>query len=113
MKVDIKRGWFETVICSARKGQDARLRRTLEARATLRQRQDGCRASWVSRSLDGQPMFLVQSWFTDEAAWRTISEHVEKTLGPHDALESLLAGPPLVGAFEGPIMPVEEHHDDA
>ena len=29
-KSDVRRGWFETVICSARRGQDARLRRALE-----------------------------------------------------------------------------------
>ncbi len=104
-KVDFNKGWLETVICSARKGQDARLRRALEARSSLRIRQEGCHASWVSRSLDGQPMFLVQSWFADEAAWRRISEHVEATLGAHDVLEELLAGPPLVGAFEGPDLP--------
>ena len=33
-KSDVRRGWFETVICSARRGQDARLRRALEARAS-------------------------------------------------------------------------------
>jgi hypothetical protein len=58
-------------------------------------------------------MFLVQSWFDDETSWRTISELVEKTLGPHDGLESLLAGPPLVGAFEGPILPNDVPPHDA
>ena len=101
-KIDIKRGWFETVICSARRGQDARLRRALEARAAYKRRQDGCHASWVSRSQDGQPMFLVQTWYSDETAWRRIAANMEETLGEQDAFEHLLSGPPLVGAFEGP-----------
>ena len=62
----------------------------------------GCVASWVSRSHDGQPMFLVQTWYKDEAAWRRIAEQMEKAMGEQDAFEHLLSGPPLVGAFEGP-----------
>ena len=101
-KIDFTRGWFETVICSARRGQDARLRRALEARASFKRRQEGCLASWVSRSQDGQPMFLVQTWYKDEATWRTIAEQMEAAMGEQDAFEHLLSGPPLVGAFEGP-----------
>ena len=47
-------------------------------------------------------MFLVQTWYKDEAAWRTIAEEMEKAMGEQDAVEHLLSGPPLVGAFEGP-----------
>lgn len=112
-KVDVKRGWFETVICSARRGQDARLRRSLEARAAYKRRQAGCLASWVSRSHDGQPMFLVQSWFVDEQAWRSIATSMEEKLGERDAFEHLLSGPPLVGAFEGPILPQTDDGNDA
>jgi len=112
-KIDVKRGWFETVICSARRGQDARLRRALEARASYKRRQEGCLASWVSRSHDGQPMFLVQSWFVDEQAWRHIASTMEENLGQQDAFEHLLSGPPLVGAFEGPIMEKTDTRDGA
>ena len=112
-KIDVKRGWFETVICSARRGQDARLRRALEARASYKRRQEGCFASWVSRSHDGQPMFLVQSWFVDEQAWRHIASTMEENLGQQDAFEHLLSGPPLVGAFEGPIMEKTDTRDGA
>ena len=112
-KLDIKRGWFETVICSARRGQDARLRRALEARASFKRRQDGCHASWVSRSQDGQPMFLVQTWYEDESAWRSISEKMDEAMGEQDAFEHLLSGPPLVGAFEGPNHGFSVHGADA
>ena len=53
--------WLETVVCSARKGVDARLERMLEARQEMRRRTDGCIRAWVSRSMDGQPMFLLQA----------------------------------------------------
>ena len=112
-KVDVKRGWLETVICSARRGQDARLRRALEARSAYKRRQSGCLASWVSRSHDGQPMFLVQSWYVDQATWRTVSDSMEEHFGSQDAFEHLLSGPPLVGAFEGPNVRLEDVGDDA
>lgn len=112
-KIDIMRGWLETVICSARRGQDARLRRALEARASYKRRQEGCLASWVSRSHDGQPMFLVQTWYVDESAWRRIAQTMEEALGQQDAFEHLLSGPPLVGAFEGPDHDFSVPRDDA
>ena len=112
-KIDVNRGWFETVICSARRGQDARLRRALEARSAYKRRQPGCLASWVSRSHDGQPMFLVQSWYVDQSAWRAVSDSVEEHLGQQDAFEHLLSGPPLVGAFEGPNVHLGDLGDDA
>ena len=34
--------WLETVVCSARKGVDARLERMLEARQEMRRRTEGC-----------------------------------------------------------------------
>ena len=112
-KIDVNRGWFETVICSARRGQDARLRRALEARSAYKRRQPGCLASWVSRSHDGQPMFLVQSWYADQTAWRAVSDSMEVHFGQQGAFEHLLSGPPLVGAFEGPNVRFEEVGDDA
>jgi hypothetical protein len=112
-KIDVKRGWFETVICSARRGQDARLRRALEARSAYKRRQPGCLASWVSRSHDGQPMFLVQSWYIDQDTWRVVSDSMEEHFGHQDAFEHLLSGPPLVGAFEGPNVRLTDVGNDA
>ena len=43
--------WLETVVCSARKGVDARLERMLEARQEMRRRTEGCIRAWVSRSM--------------------------------------------------------------
>ena len=61
--------WLETVVCSARKGVDARLERMLEARQEMRRRTDGCIRAWVSRSMDGQPMFLLQAIYDCEESW--------------------------------------------
>tara|TARA_B100001564_G_scaffold336537_1_gene326792 strand:+ start:395 stop:571 length:177 start_codon:yes stop_codon:yes gene_type:complete len=58
-------------------------------------------------------MFLVQSWFVDEQAWRHIASTMEENLGQQDAFEHLLSGPPLVGAFEGPIMEKTDTRDGA
>ena len=57
------------MVCSARKGVDARLERMLEARQEMRRRTDGCIRAWVSRSMDGQPMFLLQAIYKNEEAW--------------------------------------------
>ena len=92
--------WLETVVCSARKGVDARLERMLEARQEMRRRTEGCIRSWVSRSMDGQPMFLLQAIYENEEAWHRSAKRVAEELDPRDGgIESLLGGPPLVGIF--------------
>ena len=92
--------WLETVVCSARKGVDARLERMLEARQEMRRRTDGCIRAWVSRSMDGQPMFLLQAIYENEEAWHISAKRVSDELDPRDGgIESLLGGPPLVGIF--------------
>ena len=92
--------WLETVVCSARKGVDARLERMLEARQEMRRRTDGCIRAWVSRSMDGQPMFLLQAIYDCEESWHKSAKRVSEELDSRDGgIESLLGGPPLVGIF--------------
>ncbi len=92
--------WMETVVCSARKGRAARLRRLLEARQALKKRCDGCIAAWVAPAIAEKNLFLVQAIFTDEKSWRLASERIAKELDPADGgIESELGGPPLVGMF--------------
>ena len=92
--------WMETVVCSARKGVDARLARLLEVRQEMRRRTDGCKKAWVARSMDGQPMFLLQAIYDSEESWHEASKKVSEELDPRDGgIESLLSGPPLVGIF--------------
>ena len=92
--------WLETVVCSARKGFDARLERMLEARQEMRRRTEGCIRAWVSRSMDGQSMFLLQAIYRDEESWRRCSERIANELDERDGgIETLLGGPPLVGMF--------------
>jgi len=95
-----KKYWLETVICSARKGRDARLQRMLERRQLLRKRSKGCLEAWVSRSMDGQPMFIVQAIYEDEDSWRSVNDRIESELDSKDGgFQDLLSGPPLVGIF--------------
>ena len=89
--------WLETVVCSARKGVDARLERMLEARQEMRRRTDGCIRAWVSRSIDGQPMFLLQAIYENEEAWHVQRESL-MARSRDGGIESL-RGPPLVGIF--------------
>ena len=92
--------WLETVVCSARKGVDARLERMLEARQEMRRRTDGCIRAWVSKSMDGQPMFLLQAIYDDEESWHRCAKRIADELDSRDGgIESLLGGPPLVGIF--------------
>ena len=92
--------WLETVVCSARKGVDARLERMLEARHKMRRRTDGCIRAWVSKSMDGQPMFLLQAIYNDEESWHKCAKRIADELDSRDGgIESLLGGPPLVGIF--------------
>ena len=67
---------METVVCSARRGVDARLERMLEARQEMRRRTDGCIRAWVSRSMDNQPMFLLQAIYEDEDSWHNCAKRI-------------------------------------
>ena len=92
--------WLETVVCSARKGVDARLERMLESRQEMRRRTDGCIRAWVSRSMDGQAMFLLQAIYENEESWHNSAKRIVEELDSRDGgIESLLGGPPLVGIF--------------
>jgi len=96
----VKSYWMETVVCSARRGVDARLERMLEARQEMRRRTDGCIRAWVSRSMDNQPMFLLQAIYEDEESWHKCAKRIADELDSRDGgIDSLLGGPPLVGIF--------------
>lgn len=91
----------ETVVCSGAPGREARFRRMLETRQEFKRREEGCIAAWIGQSTDGQPLLLVHSVFEDQKAWKRISDKMVQVLDAKDGgLESVLAGPPLVGLFE-------------
>ena len=93
--------WLETVVCSSRKKVDARFLRILNAHQEFKRRQDGCIAAWAARSVDGQPLFLVQSLYDSRKSLQLITKRVsDKMDSEYGSLESFLAGPPLVGIFE-------------
>ena len=95
--------WVETIVCSGKKGSDARLRRMLKARQEFKRRQEGCIGAWLGLAAESNAMMLVQSAFVSEVAWRNISTEIQKTLDAEDGgIEGLLLGPPLVGVFEIP-----------
>jgi hypothetical protein len=101
MSSEIKKVFVETVVCAGAPGKEARFMRMLESRQTYKRRQDGCLAAWTGTSIDGAGMVLVQSVFVDNNAWKRISDEVMKALDTKDGgMESVLAGPPLVGMFE-------------
>ena len=93
--------WLETVVCSSHKKVDARFLRVLNAHQELKRRQDGCLLSWAAKSVDGQPLFLVQTLYKTRKHMRSISKKVtDKLDSEHGPLESFMSGPPLVGIFE-------------
>jgi len=93
--------WLETVVCSSQKKVDARFLRILNAHQELKRRQEGCIMAWVARSVDGQPLFLVQSLYKSRKYMKNISKLVaDKLDSEHGPLESYMSGPPLVGIFE-------------
>lgn len=93
--------WLETVVCSSKKKVDARFLRILNAHQELKRRQDGCVAAWAARSVDGQPLFLVQSLYISRKHLKKITKLVsEKMDSEYGSLESFMVGPPLVGIFE-------------
>ena len=95
--------WVETIVCSSKKGSDARLRRMLKARQEYKRRQKGCIGAWVGRGPENSDMLLVQSAFETAESWKQISKEIQATLDVEDGgIEGLLLGPPLVGIFEIP-----------
>ena len=99
--MEINNVLIETVVCSGASGKEARFRRMLEVRQEFKRRQKGCLAAWIAPSTDGHGLFLVQSVFTDQKAWKRISDLIVKKLDSKDGgLEGVIGGPPLVGLFE-------------
>ena len=95
--------WVETIVCSGRKGSDARLRRMLKARQEYKRRQVGCIGAWIGLAAENKTMMLVQAAVVSEKDWRRISSEIQSTLDVEDGgIEGLLLGPPLVGVFEIP-----------
>jgi len=93
--------WLETVVCSSRKKVDARFKRILNAHQELKRRQDGCIGAWAARSVDGQPLFLIQSLYVSRTELKRITGLVsEKMDSEHGSLDSFMSGPPLIGIFE-------------
>ena len=67
----------------------------------MKRRQDGCLLAWAAKSVDGQPLFLVQTLYVSRKHMREISGIVSQKLdSEHGPLESFMSGPPLVGIFE-------------
>ena len=57
--------------------------------------------AWAARSVDGQPLFLVQTLYKSRKHLKSVSKIVTDKLDPeHGPLESFMSGPPLVGIFE-------------
>ncbi len=95
--------WVETIVCSGKKGSDARLRRMLKARQEYKRRQDGCIGAWLGMGAESASMMLVQSAYATAEDWKRISEQIQTTLDAEDGgIEGMMLGPPLVGLFEIP-----------
>ena len=63
----------------------------------LKRRQDGCVMAWAAKSVDGQPLFLVQSLYKSRKYMKSIAKLVADKLDPeHGPLESFMSGPPPV-----------------
>ena len=93
--------WMETIVCSSKKGTDARLRRMLKARQEFKRRQKGCVGAWMGQGPQDASMLLVQSVFESQEDWKQISTLIQTTFDSKDGgVEPLLLGPPLVGIFE-------------
>jgi len=93
--------WLETVVCSSHRKVDARFLRILNAHQELKRRQDGCLLAWAAKSVDGQPLFLVQTLYVSRKHMKSITKLVsEKLDSEHGPLESFMSGPPLLGIFE-------------
>jgi len=92
---------IETVVCSAKDGSSANLRRLVLARQEFKRRQNGCIAAWMGTALDNDTMILVQSVYATAQDWKTISEKIRQELDEVDGgIERFLLGPPLVGMFD-------------
>lgn len=91
----------ETVVCSAKEGSSAKLRRLVLARQEFKRRQTGCIAAWVGTALDNDMMILIQSVYATAHDWKSITEKVRQELDEVDGgIERFLLGPPLVGLFD-------------
>ena len=72
--------WVETIVCSGKKGVDARLRRMMKARQEFKRRQAGCIGAWLGLAPENSSMMLIQSVYASEADWKRISKMVQSNL---------------------------------
>ena len=97
--------WVETIVCSGRKGSDARLRRMLRARQEYKRRQQGCIGAWIGTGAESNAMMLVQSAFQTADDWKRISKEIQSSLDVDDGgIEGLLLGPPWLEYSKYPTM---------
>ena len=75
--------WLETVVCSSQKKVDARFLRILNAHQELQaSTRFGCIMAWAAKSVDGQPLFLVQSLYKSRKYMKNIAKLVATKLDP-------------------------------
>ena len=104
-EVDNDSSLKEMIVMNVHLEHVGKLKRMLESRCKVRCANGALAARWWI-AVDGESTFLLESSYVNKEGWQRANDAIQTMLDPADGgLESVLAGPPLIGLFRSSAMP--------
>ena len=95
----------EMIVMNVHLEHVGKLKRMLESRCKVRTANGALEARWWI-AVDSESTYLLESSYINKEGWQRANDAIARMLDPADGgLESVLAGPPLIGLFRSSVMP--------
>lgn len=95
----------EMIVMNVHPEHVGKLKRMLESRCKVRTANGALEARWWI-AVDSESTYLLESSYINKEGWQRANDAIQRMLDPADGgLESVLAGPPLIGLFRSSVMP--------
>ena len=95
----------EMIVMNVHLEHVGKLKRMLESRCKVRTANGALEARWWI-AVDSESTYLLESSYINKEGWQRANDAIQRMLDPADGgLESVLAGPPLIGLFRSSVMP--------
>ena len=95
----------EMIVMNVHLEHVGKLKRMLESRCKVRTANGALEARWWI-AVDSESTYLLESSYINKEGWQRANDAIQRMLDPADVgLESVLAGPPLIGLFRSSVMP--------
>ena len=94
----------EMIVMNVHLEHVGKLKRMLESRCKVRTANGALEARWWI-AVDSESTYLLESSYINKEGWQRANDAIARMLDPADGgLESVLAGPPLIGLFRSSAM---------